>query len=353
MPAHPSPVIPGAALPVSRQRGPGRLAATPGLLAALAARLTARDRWLLRMLHEHQVLTTTQITQLAFGTARAATARLLTLYQHQAVDRFRPLAMTGSAPWHFVLGPAGAQVLAAEDAITVAQLGYRRDRALAIALSPRLAHTTGVNGFFTALAARARTTSGAGLACWWPERRCAALWGDLARPDAYGRWHEPAPGGGVAETEFFLEYDTGTEDLPRLAAKLTGYRMLAARTAITTPVLFWLHSPRREAALHARLAAHPGAMITAVPVATATPVLADSQGPAGAAWLPAGRAGPRLRLAHLAAAWPAAAPAGPPPAAADTQPPAGPWDTSPGPGLPWHAPAPAPPPAPRYRTRQP
>jgi hypothetical protein len=352
MPAHPSPVIPGAALPVSRQRGPGRLAATPGLLAALAARLTARDRWLLRMLHEHQVLTTTQITQLAFGTARAATARLLTLYQHQAVDRFRPLAVTGSAPWHFVLGPAGAQVLAAEDAITVAQLGYRRDRALAIALSPRLAHTTGVNGFFTALAARARTTSGAGLACWWPERRCAALWGDLARPDAYGRWHETAPGG-IAETEFFLEYDTGTEDLPRLAAKLTGYRMLAARTAITTPVLFWLHSPRREAALHARLAAHPGAMITAVPVATATPVLAGSQGPAGAAWLPAGRAGPRLRLAQLAAAWPAAAPAGPPPAAAGTQPPAGPWDTSPGPGLPWHAPAPAPPPAPRYRTRQP
>ena len=40
----------------------GRLARSPGLLAALAARLTIRDRWLLRMLHEHRVLTTTQIT---------------------------------------------------------------------------------------------------------------------------------------------------------------------------------------------------------------------------------------------------------------------------------------------------
>src|SRR6266700_1128158 len=193
MPAHPSPVIPGAVLPVSRQRGAGRLAATPDLLAALAARLTTRDRWLLRMLHEHQVLTTTQITQLAFGTTRAATARLLTLYTHQAIDRFRPLAVTGSAPWHFALGPAGAQVLAAEDAITTAQLGYRRDRAMAIALSPRLAHTTGTSGLFTALAAHARATPGAGLVCWWGERRCAALWGDLARPDGYGRWHQPTP----------------------------------------------------------------------------------------------------------------------------------------------------------------
>ena len=53
---------------VRPDRAGGRLARSPGLLAALAARLTARDRWLLRMLHEHRVLTTTHITQLAFGT---------------------------------------------------------------------------------------------------------------------------------------------------------------------------------------------------------------------------------------------------------------------------------------------
>jgi hypothetical protein len=338
------------AAPVPRRRGPGRLAVTPDLLAALAGRLTGRDRWLLRMLWEHKVLTTSQITQLAFGTTRAATARLLTLYQHQAIDRFRPLALTGSAPWHFVLGPAGAQVLAAEDAITTSQLGYRRDRALAIAVSPRLAHTIGANGFFTSLAACARTTPRAGLVCWWSERRCAALWGDLARPDAYGRWREHTPAG-PSEAEFFLEYDTGTEDLPRLVAKLTGYRMLAARTAITTPVLFWLPSPRREAALHTRLAASAGtdAMIPTVPVATATPALAGMDGPAGAVWLPAGRAGARLRLAQLPAAWPAITPATRL-SAADGQPPAGPGDGGPpSTGLPWHTPAPLPPPAPRYR----
>ena len=85
-----SPALPG------QPRAGGRLARGPQLAAALAARLTARDRWLLRMLCEHRVLTTAQVTQLAFGTARAATARMTTLYQYRAVDRFRPLAPAGS-----------------------------------------------------------------------------------------------------------------------------------------------------------------------------------------------------------------------------------------------------------------
>ena len=82
----PYPALPG------RPRAAGRLARGPELAASLAARLTARDRWLLRMLHEHRVLTTTQITQLAFGTTRAATARLLTLYQ---LPRRRPVPAPG------------------------------------------------------------------------------------------------------------------------------------------------------------------------------------------------------------------------------------------------------------------
>src|ERR1019366_8963733 len=118
------------------------------------------------------------------------TARLLTLYQLRAVDRFRPLSATGSAPLHFVLDEAGACILAAEDGITPGQLGYRRDRALAIALSVQLAHATGTNSVFCALAAQGREAGGAALTCWWSERRCAALWGDLGRPARYGQWTE-------------------------------------------------------------------------------------------------------------------------------------------------------------------
>jgi hypothetical protein len=331
MPSYPA--LPG------QPRTAGRLARGPELTAALAARLTARDRWLLRMLHEHRVLTTTQITQLAFGTTRAATARLTTLYQLRAIDRFRPLAPSGSAPLHFILDEAGAAVLAAEDGITVADLGWRRDRALAIALSPELGHTTGAGGFFTALAATARAGGGREvLECWWSERRCAAAWGDLARPDGYGRWHEQLHDGGApAVVDFFLEYDNGTETLTRVVAKLAGYARLAERTAIPTPVLFWLPGARREATLRARLAGPaphsiPGALTAAaipgVPVATAAP---GPEGPAGAVWLPADQAGPRLRLAQLAPPGTLAL------AGSDTQP-GGP----PG-GLRWHPPSPVPP----------
>jgi hypothetical protein len=330
-----------SALP-GRPRSGGRLARSPQLAAALAARLTARDRWLLRMICEHRVLTTSHITQLAFGTTRAATARMTTLYRYRAVDRFRPLAPAGSSPLHFVLDEAGAMLLAAEDGITTADLGYRRDRSMAIALSPRLAHDTGANGIFTALAAAARASRGqAELECWWGERRCAAAWGDHARPDGYGRWSEQPGGQPAAVTDFFLEYDTGTEPLTRLIAKLAGYAALAARTGITTPVLFWLPSPRREAALHARLAGPPppgirdaacAAQIPGVPVATAAPGTSP-HGPAGAAWLPAGRHVPRRRLAKLAP--PGTAPAGSSPA--DDPP------TAPPGGLAWHPPCPAPP----------
>jgi hypothetical protein len=318
-------------MPVPPARpAPGRLARSPQLAAALASRLTARDRWLLRMLHEHRVLTTGQVTALAFGTSRAATARLRALWQLRAIDRFRPLTATGSAPLHFILDDAGAAVLAAEDSITPAALGYRRDRALAIALSLQLAHTTGTNGVFCALAAAGRAGTGT-LSCWWSERRCAALWGDLARPDGYGQWTQNTPAGPVT-ADFFLEYDTGTENLARVTAKLTGYHDLAARTGIRTPVLFWLPAPARETALRDLLASTRQAQGTpAFPIATTTPQAAGEAGPAGPAWLPAGQPGPRQPLAQLAPATPPApAPSGGDAARAPA-------------GLPWHPPVPLPP----------
>ena len=166
---------------------------------------------------------------------------------------------------------------------------------------------------FCALAAQGRQAGNAALTCWWSERRCAALWGDLARPDGYGQWTEQAPGGPVT-ADFFLEYDTGSENLHRVAAKLAGYRDLAARTGITTPVLFWLPTARREAGLRALLASTAGrgpgmraaGAIPGVPVATTTPqAAAGGAGPAGAIWLPAGQPGPRLSLAQAGGTTPA------------------------------------------------
>jgi len=262
-------------------------------LAALAARLTARDRQLCRLLHEHRVFTTDQVTALLFWSANAAQHRLLVLARLGIVDRFRPLLAhgQGSAPWHYVLGPAGAAVLAAEQATTADRLGYRRDRVLAVAHSQRLGHLVGVNGFFAALAGDARRRPDAALAVWLSERQCADRWGHVVRPDGYGRWQH-----GPHRADFFLEYDNGTEPLDRVLAKLEGYAELAAATQTTAPapVLLWLPGPGRETTLRAALGDRPP-----VPVATAT--ARGGTHPAAAVWLPAPGGGPRRPLAALAA----------------------------------------------------
>ena len=260
------------------------------------------------MLCEHRVLTTTQITQLAFGTTRAATARLLTLYPTRPSTGSAPSPSPGPRPGTSSWAPPGAQVLAAEDAITLAQLGYRRDRALAIALSPRLAHDTGVNAFFTALAARARTTPGAGLSCWWSERRCAALWGDLARPDAYGRWHEHAPGGAPRKPSSSSNTTPAPKTCPACSpsSPATG----CSPPAPPSPPPCCSGSPHPAARPPCTPAWPPSApgMTGQVPVATATPATAAPAGPPGRPGCPPATPGPRRRLAALAAAWPAASP---------------------------------------------
>jgi hypothetical protein len=281
------------AIPAARQGRPmrperqGRPRLSADLLTELAGRLTPRDRWLLHMLFEHRVLTTTQITQLAFGALSTSAHRMQHLWWLRAVDRVQPFTATGSAPMHYVLGDGGAAVLAAQHGITAAELGYRRDRALATFHSAKLAHTVGINGIFTALVAHARANQGCALDEWWPEHRCAVIWGDLIRPDGYGRWRDHG-----AETDFFLEYDTGSETTRRVAAKLPGYADLADATGITTPVLFWFPAPGREAGVRAAFGDTP------IPVATAAARRGDLD-PAGPIWLPLGQRGPRLHLADL------------------------------------------------------
>lgn len=293
------------------RRFTARTAITSESLARLAAHLTARDRWLARMLFEHKVFTTHQITALAWPSVRAASLRLLQLYKWRVLDRFQPLITLGAAPMHYVLDTAGAHVLAREDGLDPAALGYRHDRAIGIAHSLQLAHTIGTNAFFTALSARSRQVATAGeLTAWWSETRCHRHFGDIVRPDGYGRWREHPD-----ELEWFLEYDCGTEPLNKVAAKIARYAKLAGATGITTPVLFWLPTTRRETTVRRALVAAQEALDDAslVPVATTSADLCtgDAQAdPALARWLPldARLARRRLRLAELASAWPYLAP---------------------------------------------
>ncbi|KOG53169.1 hypothetical protein ADK76_28820 [Streptomyces griseoflavus] len=291
-----------------------RAATSPAHLARLAARLTPRDRWLARMLHEHRVLTTHQIAHLAWPSERAANLRLLKLYTWRVLDRFQPFTPVGTAPLHYVLDTAGALVLAREDGLDPAQLGYRHTRAIGIAHSLRLAHTLGINTFFTTLIAHTRHADDGGrLTAWWPETRCVRHFGDMVRPDAYGRWSHP---GRHTDLEWFLEYDTGTEPLPRLAAKLPDYQRLAQATGIRTPVLFVFPTLRREHAARRALASALTVADVPLPVATTAHGLPSASGatdPVAVRWLPLAPndAEQRLPLTALPAAWPGLPPPGP------------------------------------------
>ncbi len=259
------------ASPGERRTGAARTAARDDRLYEVAGRLTERDRRICRLLYDHRVLTTAQVADIGFDSLRKAQARLALLHALEVVDRFRFRSWSGTSPYHVVLGVAGAAVIAAERGVTVADLAWRRQTATALSTNRQLAHLVGCNGVLTALLRTARTRPGCALDEWWSARRCAAAWGEIVRPDAYAVWVEDG-----VRLPFLLEYDTGTETLGRLAAKLERYARLARAVGHPTWVLFAFPSVGREAAAR-RVLAHPQ-----VPVATA--VLGPHSAPDGPLW---------------------------------------------------------------------
>ena len=273
--------------------GPGRRTTGAGTdrvtlrVADLAGRLTDRDRHLCRLLSEHRVLTSHQLTHLAFNHLDTAEDRLRTLTRLGVLDRFRPRRDTGSAPYHYVLGPLGAATLAAEQGISVAELGYRRATTLAIAHSRQLPEIVAVNSFFCALTGHARQHPDIELARWLSQRRCHTIWGTLVRPHGFGRWRDHD-----SVLEFFLHY-TGQEPMSQLIAALAGYDALAQATPqLATNLLVVLPTTQRETELHRTVPPRDYLL------ATATPQPASN--PADAIWLPLGSTGPRQRLSDLA-----------------------------------------------------
>lgn len=263
-----------------------RVANSAAHQAVLATRLTPRDRWIISMLWEHRVLTSELITSVAFPSYRSGRQRLRELYLWGVVDRFQPFTPIGSAPMHYVLAPAGAAALASQHGLEVNDLGYRHDRAVGIAHSLRLAHTVGVNEWFVGLVADAQRSGAFTIDAWWSEVRCARLFGDLTRPDGYGLL-----GRGGSHAEFFLEFDLGTEPLTKVVAKLVGYSALADSTGISTPLLFWFPTARREVNARRQLLVAWRGLDNpdALPVATAAANLLapdDQPSPASAVWLP-------------------------------------------------------------------
>jgi hypothetical protein len=295
----------------ARGAGAGRKDSEDRAVLAAAAHLTERDRYLVRLVGEHRVLTTGQLCALGFGSLVTARHRLTVLAGIGVLRRFRPHPETGSAPWHYLLGPVGAALLGAEDRDEKKWAPQvRADRQLALERSQRLGHMTGRNWFFIALAAHARAGGGE-LREWLNETQAASRcqdrvlvapgdWDRLPCPDGLGTWAEAG-----RQVTFWLEYDTGTENLSRLAGKLDGYAIMAAARASAgtacPPLLFCLPGPRREQSARRALAGHPDAGKLRIATAAIDP---RATCPAGPVWLPLGQASGQVQLIELETALP-------------------------------------------------
>jgi Replication-relaxation len=234
---------------------------TQAQLATLPQHLTPRDRQIAVDCFEHRVLTTAQLERLHFTAPRAGRRRLLTLYGLQVLDRFRPRLTLGqgTAPYHWVLGEAGAHVAAAQLGVPREELRYSRAGALGLAASSKLAHQLEVNECFTRLA-RDSARAGGALCEWYGERTTRELLGGVV-PDGYGVLQLP----GREPLHLLLELDRATEPLERLAAKAAAYARALPRSTLAD-----LHP---TVLLVVPTAARAAAATRAIPAGPLTPVV--------------------------------------------------------------------------------
>jgi len=208
-------------------RSEGRVGAAA--VAALASRLTERDRLVALACYEHRVLTTEQIRRLHYRSLRRTRDRLSRLYQLRVLDRFRPPRMRGegSSPYHWILDEAGAHIVAETLGSERSELRWRHQAAIAIASSSKLQHQLAVNELFTQLNEEARAAGGE-LVEWWGERRCLAALGGQAAPDGYGLLKLS----GQPPVSFLLELDRATEEHERLRQKARRYARALPRSRL-------------------------------------------------------------------------------------------------------------------------
>ncbi|WP_412538695.1 replication-relaxation family protein [Longispora sp. K20-0274] len=247
----------------------------PKLLSTLR-RLTPRDRALLNLLDDHQILTTSQVADLLFGSVGAARRRLRTLEQLDLLTRHATARANGSRSELICsLGPVGEQlrpqaVMSLDDPSEPAPARHV-ERVARLAASPRLPGVLAANGFFAALTKASRVMPDAELLRWWSPRRTAAFWNDTdVRPDGHGLWRV-----GSRTVGFFLHYDAGEASAREVLDQLDAYRKLAGAGGPRYSVLLWVPDQQR-----ARL------LLAAIGDGEDIPVAVGVQGedPAGTMW---------------------------------------------------------------------
>ena len=212
---------------------------------SLVPGLTERDREIVAAVARFKVFTAEQLAEMFFDTRKRAQVRLHRLHQLGVLDRFQPYRDGwGSSPYHYVLGPVGAE-MAAADAEEDDRPAVRRPSATGLALGrPRdLARLRTVNGFYASLIGHARRHPDARLLDWMTAEE-ATRWSDgMVKPEAFGEWAE-----GDRTVEFFVVADCGGP-LKALIADLSRYERFEKERGQHATVTLICPSARRAAAL--------------------------------------------------------------------------------------------------------
>ncbi|SDL00574.1 Replication-relaxation [Glycomyces sambucus] len=247
-------------------------------------RLTGRDMELIDALARHRVLTAAQMADLYFPSTWAARVRAVTLVEMEVLARFRD---DNRKAYRYTLGYWGGGVHAwrqGESAPTRAVVALAVHQ---LAVSRKRGHLEGVNAFFARMHAESREAGGLTVGSWLCEDEAAGLFLGKVRPDGAGTLM-----GEGCSTPFFFEYDTGSEPLGYLAAKLDRY---AAKQPVggNRLVLLQIIRPGRERNFHDHLAGRRFPFLIATTSAGA--------GFLGACWRVLGSERP-ARLSELGAA---------------------------------------------------
>ncbi|WP_274534599.1 replication-relaxation family protein [Micromonospora sp. CB01531] len=126
-------------------------------LLAIYPHITSRDRLLLQLLDDHQVLTTDQIHRILFHARRTCQIRLGELAALGLLDQFRfPRDGGGSQPWHWTLGHHGHRFQAAAHQRPEPTLRASRQPVQRLSANPHLTHLLTTNELFVRLTTHAR-----------------------------------------------------------------------------------------------------------------------------------------------------------------------------------------------------
>ncbi|WP_018347501.1 replication-relaxation family protein [Longispora albida] len=230
-------------------------------LADVNCSLMASDRWLFDLLHEHRVLTVSQLVRFGFRTtARDAGRRLRVLRSRQITASFDHVTPAGTRQRCWTLGVRGRQLTALWDDQAVPADGDAARLVTNQAADPGNNHALAIGEFFSRLAEGSRPGTFTDLRFWWGPRSCAALPAAAGKgPLEYGSYFSHG-----THIGFWLHHPAPAP--AALPAVIRGYQELAAATGTST-VLIPAASQAAEDQLWNNLAACD---LTGLTIATTT-----------------------------------------------------------------------------------